>query len=354
MAVVDILTCMKSLTTILAIESSCDETAAAVLIGDLKSKTPSFKIVSSVVKSQINIHKKWGGVVPEAAARAHIQNVLPVTQKAISDAKINLNKLDLVAVTAGPGLIPSLLVGVEFAKGLATGANIPLLPVNHMEGHLYSPFESGNKLNFPMLSVIVSGGHTMLVLQKDEKHYKVLGSTVDDAAGEAFDKVAKLLKLPYPGGPEISKLAETGSNVIPFPRPMINSKDYNFSFAGLKTAVRYFLEDQKKVTPVLKANISRSFEEAVCEVLVTKTMRAVKQYKCKTVSLSGGVAANKRLRQNLADACKQINVKCIIPEFELCTDNAGMIAIASYFRLRAGVKPQTPNKVKANSSWEIK
>lgn len=339
---------------ILAIESSCDETAAAVLSGSLTSPTPRFTIHSSVVKSQIKLHKKMGGVVPEAAARAHVQNILPVTEKALKDAGILLSKLETVAVTAGPGLIPSLLVGVEFAKGLSTGAGLPLLAVNHMEGHLYSPFQSGKKIAFPLLSLIVSGGHTLLVLQTDEKKYKVLGSTVDDAAGEAFDKVAKLLKLPYPGGPEVSKRAEKGENNIPFPRPMLNSKDFNFSFAGLKTSVRYFLQDQKKVTPQLKANICRSFEEAVCEVIVSKAIKAVKKYNCKTVSLSGGVAANKRLRSYLAAACKKEGVVCIIPEFELCTDNAGMIAIAAYFKLRNGTKPAEPKKVKADSSWEIK
>jgi N6-L-threonylcarbamoyladenine synthase len=198
---------------ILAFETSCDETAAAVLVGTLGTK-PKFKIVSSVVKSQIGIHKKTGGVVPEVAARAHMQNILPVTEKALRDAKLTLEQIDYVAVTAGPGLVVSLIVGTEFAKGLALAANLPLIPVNHMAGHLYSAFaKHPAKVKFPVLSIIVSGGHTLLVLMKDYKHYTVIGSTVDDAAGEAFDKVARLLGLPYPGGPAISKLARQGRPV---------------------------------------------------------------------------------------------------------------------------------------------
>ncbi len=386
--------------TILAIESSCDETAASVLHGNIGAKNPTFTTLSSVVRSQIKLHSKMGGVVPEAAARAHTKAIRPVVERALSLAFPKLSSkplalspaIDLIAVTAGPGLPPALLVGVEFAKALSFGSGIPLLPVNHMEGHLYSPFgdvstksqttkskqnpnikpEKTKQIQFPMLSMIVSGGHTLLVLQKNESHYQVLGSTVDDAAGEAFDKVARLLELPYPGGPEISKLAEKHTETIAFPRPMLDAPNYNFSFSGLKTSVLYYLQELVKVNnsklktksslntyrfgnlpETTKANIAHSFQEAVVDVLVTKAMRAVKKYNCKTVSLSGGVAANRRLREVLNEKCKMQNVKFIVPDFKLCTDNAEMIAIAAYFRLRAGVKPTTYDKVKANSGWEL-
>ncbi len=397
----------KNLVNILAIETSCDETAAAVLRGDLASKDPSFQTLSSVVKSQIKIHSPFGGVVPEVAARAHVASIKPVVEKALKDAfpKLKANSynlkanLDYIAVTSGPGLIMSLLVGVEFAKGLSFATGVPLLPVNHMEGHLFSPFGLNtidnsqltihqskigssqrsnvkgqmSTIQYPILSVVVSGGHTMLVLQKSESHYKVLGSTVDDAAGEAFDKVAKLLELPYPGGPEISKLALEGEANIDFPRPMLDKPNFDFSFSGLKTAVLYYLQGRfpqgKKlknkakgglhhynfghIPKKAKADIARSFEEAVVDVLVTKAMRAVKKYNCKTVTLAGGVAANSRLRETLQVKCQMLNVTCVVPEFKLCTDNAEMIAIAAYIKLRAKEKTPPYHKVKADSSWEI-
>ena len=248
---------------ILAIETSCDETAASVLSVQpspqpsprgrgRKVGLPKIKTLSSIIKSQITLHSKMGGVVPEAAARAHVKYIRPVVEKALSTAHHSLSTIDYIAVTQGPGLIPSLLVGVEFAKTLSLASGKPILPVNHMAGHLYSPFGESNpkskilnpKFLFPNISLIVSGGHTILVLMHDIKHYRVLGQTVDDAAGEAFDKVAKMLKLPYPGGPEVSRLAEKGNpHAINFPRPMIHHKNYDFSFSGLKTAVLYHLRD---------------------------------------------------------------------------------------------------------------
>ena len=232
--------------TILALETSCDETAGAILQGTLEGK-PHFKILSSVVKSQIAIHKKTGGVVPEVAARAHMQNIMPVTEKTLQDAQMTLADIDYIAVTSGPGLVVSLVVGTEFAKGLSLATGKPLLPTNHMAGHLYSAFaQAPAKTQFPVLSIIVSGGHTMFILMKDYKNYKVIGNTVDDAAGEAFDKVARLLKLPYPGGPEISKLAQQGKTDINFPRPMMHESHFNFSFSGLKTAVLYYIDKIKQ------------------------------------------------------------------------------------------------------------
>jgi N6-L-threonylcarbamoyladenine synthase len=345
---------MPKQTTILALETSCDETAAAVLRGNLTAKHPTFAFLSSVVKSQIATHKKTGGVVPEVAARAHLQHILPVTNKALADAGLTLKHIDYVAITTGPGLIVSLIVGTEFAKALAMGANKPLLPTNHMAGHLYSAFTgNGKSPAFPLLALIVSGGHTMLVLMKDEAHFKTIGHTVDDAAGEAFDKVARLLGLPYPGGPEISKIAKLGKTDHNFPRPMLHDKNFNFSFSGLKTAVGVFLQKHPTTTKQAKADIALSFEQAAVDVLVQKTLRAAKKYGAKSITLSGGVAANKRLRETLTTAASEAGIHFSVPEFELCTDNAKMIAIAAYFSLRHGKKAMLPSKVKADSNWEI-
>src|ERR1051326_8830184 len=323
---------------ILAIETSCDETAAAVLrLADDRVET-----LSSVVKSQTKLHSKFCGVVPEVAARAHVRYIRPVIEQTINNSELTINDLDYIAVTQGPGLIPSLIVGVEFAKALSLATGKPVIPVNHLAGHLYSPFGSQSKVTgqmsnvFPMISLIVSGGHTILVLMKNLKEYKVLGETVDDAAGEAFDKVAKLLKLPYPGGPQVSKLAEAAKNPVNFPRPMINSKDYNFSFSGLKTAVLYYLRDNPRVLP---ADICAGFQNAVVDVLVAKTLRAAKEYNAKSISLSGGVAANKALRTELNLKSKILNLKFFVPPKNLCTDNAEMIGLAAAFALKNGKKP---------------
>ncbi len=355
--------------TILAIETSCDETAAAVLRLEDNTQWPKITTLSSVVKSQIKLHSKFGGVVPEVAARAHVKNILPVTQKALSTAHHTLSTIDYIAVTQGPGLIPSLIVGVEFARTLSLATGRPIIPVNHMAGHLYSPFGgvkskiqnpnaeqnpksqiSNYKSLFPMISLIVSGGHTMIVPMKDAKNYKVLGQTVDDAAGEAFDKVAKLLKLPYPGGPEVSKLAESGKPQFEFPRPMISSKNYDFSFSGLKTAVLYYLRDHPNTSP---ADICKAFEASAVDVLATKTMRAVKQFKAKSVSLSGGVAANRALRQELKVNCQKSRLKFFVPDKNLCTDNAEMIGLAASFMLHNGYKPRGYQTVRADSNLSL-
>lgn len=367
---------MTKQTTLLAIESSCDETAASVLRGTIGTKKPNFTVLSNTVKSQVQIHAKMGGVVPEVAARAHVANIVPVVTKALSDAGVALDDIDFICPTTGPGLIASLIVGTEFAKSLAFATNKKMVAVNHMEGHLYSSFgtEISNSksqiskktpnakfqnikdVKFPLISLVVSGGHTMLVYMKDALHYKVIGSTIDDAAGEAFDKVAKLLGLPYPGGPVVSKLAEQGKSNIEFPRPMMNSKNYDFSFSGLKTAVLYYLKSlpTTKYSLQTQQNIARSFEDAVIDVLVTKTIRAAKEYKTNTISLGGGVSANKRLREELKVESEKLKVKFLVPPFALCTDNAGMIAIAAYYKLRAGYKPKKYSSLKADSSWEIK
>jgi N6-L-threonylcarbamoyladenine synthase len=331
-----------------------------VLRGEIKTAKPKFKFLSSVVKSQIALHKKTGGVVPEVAAREHMTHILPVTEKALQDAKLDLKQIDYIAVTTGPGLVVALIVGTEFAKGLSLATGIPVMPTNHMAGHLYSAFAAHpEKVKFPVLSVIVSGGHTMFLLLKDYKHYKVIGHTVDDAAGEAFDKIARLLNLPYPGGPEISKLALQGKNDIKFPRPMLGEPNFDFSFSGLKTAVLYHIDKLKgtqlgkPLSKKVKADIAMSFENAVADVITKKAERAIEKYHCKTVALSGGVAANRKLRNDLAAMCKQNKVAFTVPDPELCTDNAQMIALAAYFNLRSGQKPFATAKVKADPAWEL-
>jgi len=360
--------------TILAIESSCDETAAAILSWDgEKTGLPKTKTLSSVIRSQIKLHSKMGGVVPEVAARAHVKNILPVVQKTINDSRLTINDINYIAVTAGPGLIPSLIVGVEFAKALALATGKKMVPINHLEGHLYSPFGQLPTTHhplptslFPMISLIVSGGHTILTLMESEKKYRVLGQTVDDAAGEAFDKVAKLLGLPYPGGPEVSRLAEKGRPSIDFPRPMINSKDFNFSFAGLKTAVLYYIRakgqglsaKEKQLSPIrlalsAKADICSSFQQAAVDVLVAKTTRATKKFKAKAISLSGGVSANASLRSALRKKCADLGLRFFAPSLKLSTDNAEMIGLAAIFKLRGGYKPVKFNKVKADPNLQL-
>ncbi len=382
---------------ILAIETSCDETAAcvmevnsasipllskerlepapALIRGEVKNKTytnlPQTKTLSSIINSQVKLHSKMGGVVPEAAARAHVKNIRPVVQAALKDKGLKIKDMDFIAVTQGPGLLPSLMVGVEFAKTLSFATGIPLIPTNHMLGHLYSPFadikdkarpddQVGRGLRikdlFPAVSLVVSGGHTMLVLMKDLKNYKILGQTVDDAAGESFDKVAKMLNLPYPGGPQVSKLAQKGEKgKIEFPRPMIHDKSYNFSFSGLKTAVLYYIKSlpTNHLSLTTKQDICRAFEDSVADVLVTKTMRAAKEFKAKTVTLSGGVAANRTLREELNVNCQNSNIKFMPVGMNLSGDNAEMIALAAAIKLQNGYKPVNFNKIQADPNLEI-
>lgn len=350
---------------ILAIETSCDETAAAVLEISDSGKFPFVKTLSSVINSQTKLHSKMGGVVPEAAARAHVKNILPVVKKAISavggsasggnDSQLTINDVDYIAVTQGPGLIPSLIVGVEFAKALSLATKKPIIPVNHMLGHLYSPLgKLGNKeieKLFPMIALIVSGGHTLLVLMTNAYKYKVIGQTVDDAAGEAFDKVAKMLKLAYPGGPEVAKLSSKGDpRHFQFPRPMMNNKNYDFSFSGLKTAVLYRLRDFPKTKP---ADICASFEESVVDVLVTKAFRAVKEFKAKSISLSGGVSANQALRKALTEESKNNNIEFLPSPLSLSGDNAEMIGLAAAFMITKGYKPKSYKTIKADSNLEL-
>jgi len=320
---------------ILGIETSCDETAAAVL----EINKSGIKILSDVVSSQIKIHKKYGGVVPEVAARKHAELIFDIIEKALGKNKIS--DMDLIAATYGPGLVTSLRVGVLAGQTIANLSNIPFVGVNHIEAHLLSPYLANKKIKLPALGLIVSGGHTELVLVKKIGSYKLIGSTRDDAVGEAFDKVAKMLGLSYPGGPAVSASAEKITNDelritnIKFPRPMLNSNDFDFSFSGIKTSVLYFIKkldsaDLKKMMPVIAAE----FQQAVIDVLVAKTMRAAKKYKIKSILVGGGVSANRELRKQLGEAIKKElpSADYFIPALEHTGDNAPMIALAGYHK----------------------
>lgn len=317
---------------ILAIESSCDETALAIL----NAQVDSLVLEQNKVYSQIDIHKQFGGVVPEVAARQHVETIIPLLESSLKD----IDDPDYLAVTVGPGLITSLLLGVTAAKTLAYAKQLPLVKVNHMEGHIYSNWLSNKELvqdldkYLPSLVLIVSGGHTELVLMKNHGDYQLLGQTLDDAVGEAFDKVAKLLKLGYPGGPIVSQLAEIGDDsAYDLPRPMLNSQDYNFSFSGLKTAVLYTLEKKKQINQQDVANICTAFQAATVDILVSKTIKAAQKHGAKSIMLAGGVAANKKLKTNLAKTAKQKKLPFFYPDIKYTGDNAAMIAVAAYYNI---------------------
>ncbi|TSC83200.1 MAG: tRNA N6-adenosine threonylcarbamoyltransferase [Parcubacteria group bacterium Gr01-1014_19] len=310
---------------ILAIETSCDETGLAIVEAKGGLKNPRFKVLKNIVSSQIAIHRPFGGVVPNLAKREHIKN-LP---KLWNELKKQKPKFDLIGVTVGPGLEPALWAGIEFAKKLSEETGKTLLGGNHMEAHLYSNWLTGKKFpGFPAIGLVVSGGHTILLKMNSLAKWKKLGETRDDAAGEAFDKVARLLELPYPGGPEVEKLAKRGNpKAVEFPRPMLKDKNYEFSFSGLKTSVLYFHRDNPKVS---REDLCASFQQSVIDVLVGKTIRAAREFGAQSILLSGGVAANKTLRGALADAAKKERMEFFVPPFEYNTDNAAMIASAVY------------------------
>jgi N6-L-threonylcarbamoyladenine synthase len=320
--------------TLLAIETSCDETSAAVVRDG--------KILSNTVSSQIELHAEYGGVVPELAAREHLKNFLPVAQAALNDAKISADQLDAVAATQGPGLPMALLVGFKAAQAVAFALRKPFIGIHHHEAHLYSPWISGNPpvADFskfqPNVSLIVSGGHTILVLVENELKHRVLGSTVDDAAGECFDKTGKMMGLAYPAGPEIDRLAEQGNpKAFDFPRPLLHDASDDFSFSGLKTSVRYFLRDNPALLddPQRIRDLCASIQAAIVEVLVTKTIRAAKKNGVHCITASGGVTCNLALRQQLALACKKGGFTLRLAEKSLCTDNAAMIGILAVRKL---------------------
>lgn len=314
---------------ILGIETTCDETSAAVVEDGLTLR-------SNIVSTQEKLHLRFGGVVPEIACRAHVEAVLPVIDRAMEDARVTLREIDAIAVATTPGLIGALLIGLTSAKTLAWLMKVPLLAVNHLHAHIFaSKLEFGHSLQFPTVSLLVSGGHTSLYLSQSETQHLLLGATLDDAVGEAFDKVAKLLGLAYPGGPEIERIAQEGNPVVPFPRPYLEPGSLDFSFSGLKTAVLYHYQGLQKTKERLSrkdiADIAASFQEAVIDVLVNKTLLALERHPVKGVVLGGGVACNSRLRNRLAQALENVPVRLYYPSPVLCTDNAAMVAGLGYY-----------------------
>jgi len=338
---------------LLAVETSCDETSAAVI--------HEGRVLSNVVASQISLHAEYGGVVPELAAREHLRNLMPVTRTALREASVEAGQLDAVAATRGPGLPNALLIGFKAAQATAFVLGRPFLGLHHHEAHLYSPWLRGQPpvADFskfqPNVSLIVSGGHTLLVHVRAELNHHLLGSTVDDAAGECFDKTGKMIGLPYPAGPEIDRLAEGGNpKAYDFPRPMIDDPNDDFSFSGLKTSVRYFLRDHPELlndTQRLR-DLCASVQAAIVDVLVTKTIRAAKRLRVGCVTASGGVTCNRALRQRLTAACARERLLLLLAEKPLCTDNAAMIGILAERKLRHQTEP-TPRDADILPNWAL-
>lgn len=311
---------------ILAIESSCDDTSAAVMRND--------KVLANLVSSQ-KVHEKYGGIVPELASRAHMQNIIPVVDQALKQAQVDKKELNAVAFTRGPGLIGSLLVGGSFAKAFAFGLNIPLIEVNHMQAHILAHFIDDPKPSFPFICLTVSGGHTQIVLVRDYLDMEIIGETIDDAAGEAFDKSAKMLGLPYPGGPLIDQHAQKGDpHAFSFAEPKVDG--LNFSFSGFKTSVLYFLQKKEKANPdFAKQNLNdlcASIQHIIVNILMKKLEQAAKEKEIKQIAIAGGVSANSALRKALEETGNELGWKTYIPKFEYCTDNAGMIGITAYYK----------------------
>ena len=317
---------------ILAIESSCDETAAAVV-------QDGRKVLSNIISSQIEIHKLYGGVVPEIASRKHIEKVIQVVDEALKEASLTMEEIDAVAVTYGPGLVGALLVGVSAAKSIAFAYNKTLIGVHHIEGHISANYIENEELEPPFLCLVVSGGHTNLVIVKDYGEYEVLGKTRDDAAGEAFDKVARAIGLGYPGGPKIQKISEEGNkDAIAFPRAKVADNPFDFSFSGLKSSVLNYINScEMKGEEINKADIAASFQEAVVDVLVSHTIEGAKQLGFKKIAMAGGVASNTVLREEMKEACERRGFKFYHPSPILCTDNAAMIGAAAYYDYKKGL-----------------
>ena len=316
---------------ILAIESSCDETAAAV-VEDGRT------VCSNIIYSQIALHTEYGGVVPEIASRKHIEKINRVIRTALNEAETNLDEIDAIGVTYGPGLVGALLVGVAEAKAISYAKKIPLVGVHHIEGHICANYIENPTLKPPFLCLVVSGGHTHLVRVKDYGTYEILGRTRDDAAGEAFDKVARAIGLGYPGGPKIEKISQEGNpNAISFPRAKIADNPYDFSFSGLKSAVLNYLNGcRMKEISVVTADVAASFQKAVTDVLISNAMKAIEEYKAEKFAIAGGVASNRILREGMQKACRERGVEFFYPSPVFCTDNAAMIGVAAYFDFKNG------------------
>ena len=333
---------------VLGIETSCDETAVALV----ETNPWSTDILAQVVSSQIDLHRPYGGVVPEMATREHLRNLPLLVPQVLKDINLGLEAIDAVAATEGPGLASSLLIGHSYARALAVALSKPMVGVNHLEGHLYSPFFASRRtIEFPFVGLIASGGHTLLVHALGWDRYIKLGSTVDDAAGEAFDKVARLLGLPYPGGPEIERVAVKGNpEAFGLPRSFPERDNLNFSFSGLKTAVRFFYEKsaQMQTDPVWAYDLCASFQKAVVDVLVRKSVQAVAQARVERLAASGGVLCNKMLRDELEFACYEAGIDLIVAEPAFCTDNAGMIAGTVAEKLAAGIEPHCGDDINPN------
>ena len=307
---------------IFAIESSCDETSASIIKNGEEE-------ISTVILSQIDIHKKFGGVVPEIASRSHVENITIVIDECLEKANMKMEDMDAIAVTYGPGLAGALLVGVEAAKALSLAYNKPLIAVNHIAGHIYAN-KLESDLQFPLISLVISGGHTEIIYMEDDFSFKKIGGTLDDSIGEAYDKVARVIDVPYPGGPIIDKYSELGKHTYNLPIPM-DDDSYNFSFSGIKSAVINLVHNEKqRGNEINKYDLCTSFQDVVVDVLTKKTMRAVKEYKVKELLVAGGVSANKFIRERLKELCDKEGVKLLVPELRHCTDNAAMIGAAAY------------------------
>lgn len=339
---------------ILGIETSCDETAVAIV----EATRGTCSVRANIVSSQVALHAQWGGVVPNLAAREHLKNIGPVFQAALHEAQLGPNDINLITVTNGPGLIPALLIGTSFARSIAYAWQKPLIGIHHIEGHIYANFigKRDTTLKFPILALVVSGGHTQLILMRDYLRYEIVGETLDDAVGEAFDKVARILGLGYPGGPAVARLVtENKSKVydVTLPRPMFKSKNFNFSFSGLKTAVLY---ETKKHPELLQdktylADVAHEFQQAVIDVLISKTLAAAQKYNPKMILLAGGVSANQELRKQLGEELHQKlkDTSYIIPRTSYSVDNAAMIATAGYYRWQ---RLSPTEKSNAQNTWK--
>ena len=327
----------------MGIETSCDDSSVAILKNDRE-------VLVNLISSQIDIHALFGGVVPEIASRKHLEAINPLIEKALADTNLSYEDIDLISVTKGPGLMGSLLVGISAAKGLSLATDTPLIGANHMQGHICANYLSNKDLEPPFISLVVSGGHTYLCKVNSYTDYEVIGKTLDDAAGESFDKVARKIGLGYPGGPKIDKLAKEGNkDAIDFPRVMLEKGSYDFSFSGLKTAVlNYAHKLEQRGEEVNKADLAASFQEAVVDVLVDKSMMLLKETGLKTLAVSGGVAANSRLKERLKEECDKEGIQFYHPSVILCTDNAAMIAMAGYLNYKNGAVDDNFMKVYPN------